>query len=235
MLQFRPHKIILLFAILVSWVSFAFSQAEHVVVVGSEHKVSVGVNISSTFQWGVYTNANGSVNALIINYDFKDAISNTNSVDIKWNVTGIHYLVVTELGGNGCQTRRAVKVNVINTPTIAFNTLSSDDCPDDDNSFATALVAKFDSDNELSEKQYPLTVNYRITGDTEDRIATVNADKMLHVEGIIENEDSEDIYDISIISVSNKYGGKLQVVVDSKVHSRTIYKKPVITGTITVN
>lgn len=231
MLQFKPHKIILLLTILVSWVSFAFSQAEHVVVVGSEHKVSVGVNTSSTFEWGVYLDANGSVDAPVLNYDFKDGKSNINSVEIKWNVTGVHYIVVTETGDNGCETRRFVKVDVVDTPTIAFEQLTSEDCPDEDSSFATALVAKFDTDNDLSETNYPLTVSYRIAGETEDRTANVNfADKLLHIEGIIEDINNETTNRITIVSARNKYGGKLNVVAGQDIHTRTIFKKPVITA-----
>ena len=218
-----------------SWVSFAFSQAEHVVVVGSEHKVSVGTNASSTFMWGVYADANGSVDSPIINYDFIDGISNTNSVEIKWFVAGIHYLVVTETGSDDCDTRRLVKVNVVDTPTIAFEQLTSEDCPDEENSFATALVAKFDTDTDLSENQYPLTVNYRVTGDTEDKTAEIKyADKMLNVVGIIENEITETKNDITIMSATNKYGGILNVVSGEEIHTRTIFAlpaKPIITIT----
>jgi len=215
----------------VSWVSFAFSQAEHVVVVGSEHKVSVGVNISSTFQWGVYLDANGSMDVPILNYDFKDGKSNTNSVEVKWNVTGVHYMVVTETGGDGCETRRFVKVDVVDTPTIAFEQLTSEDCPDDDKSFATVLVAKFDAGNDLSETNYPLTVTYRITGETGDRTANVQfVGKLLHIDGIVEDINIETVNQITIKAAVNKYGGMLNVVAGQDIHTRTIFKKPVITA-----
>lgn len=225
------------FAIIILSLASASGQDAYTVVRYSKLKYQVAANADvQTYEWKVYMDKDLSFEAnTSTECELTIVPSEPNAITIKWLDNGDYYLTLYVTGTNGCTNKKAWKYTVVSTPTIAFEQLSSDDCPDDDNSFATALVAKFDSDNELSEKQYPLTVTYRITGDTEDRIATVNADKMLHVEGIIENEDSEDIYDISIISASNKYGGKLQVVVDSKVHSRTIYKKPVITGIITVN
>ena len=67
-------------------------------------------------------------------------------------------------------------------------------------------------------------------GETEDRIAVVSfAEKLFHINGIVEDIGVETINQISIISARNKYGGKLNVVIGKDIHTRTLFKKPVIT------
>ncbi|WP_372752698.1 hypothetical protein, partial [Labilibaculum sp.] len=112
---------------------------------------------------------------------------------------------------------------------------TSSDCPDGNNEFATEVVAMYDSSTELPESQYPITVYYRLDGDTEDKTATIEyADNMFTVVGIIEDEDIETINNITIVSATNKYGGTLTVVSGEDIHTRTIFAlpaKPIITVT----
>jgi hypothetical protein len=136
-------------------------------------------------------------------------------------------LVIEEFGS--CQNLKANRVSVVSTATIAFKDLSSDDCADLDPQFAAELVAMFNSGTELPEAQYPITVNYRLDGDTADRTAIVNfADKMLHVVGVVENVNNDTINHITIMSATNKYGGTLNVVTGKKIHTRTINPLPIV-------
>jgi len=195
----------------------------------ASHVYTVTKTDGNIYSWSVFELAD--LNTEIVDTDIVEFVSgkNTYQTEIRWKQAGEYVLVIEENGS--CQNLKAHRVSVIDTPTIAFNQLLSTDCADTDHSFATALVANFDTGIDLPEKNYPLTVTYRITGDTEDRTATVDfADKLLHVEGIIEDETIEKIYDITIISASNKYGGQLNLVSGKEEHTRTIFKKPVITG-----
>lgn len=202
------------------------------VVFESETRIySVDEHVGNTYQWSVFEVSD--LSAEIINTNVVEFISGKNSrqVEIKWKQAGDYVLVIEEFGS--CQNIKAHRVSVVTTPTIEFKELTSSDCADDNTEFATELVAMFDSGTELSESQYPVTVNYRLDGDTADRTATINyADKMLNVLGIIENEDKETINNITIISATNKYGGILNIVAGKGVHLRTIFalpEKPIIT------
>ncbi|PXX96177.1 hypothetical protein DF185_20575 [Marinifilum breve] len=192
---------------------------------------SVDEHIGSTYQWSVF--AMTDLNTEIINSSIVEFVSGKTSkeVEINWKQAGDYILVIEEFGP--CQNLKAHKVSVVTTPTIEFKELASDDCADADNSFATELIAMFDSGTELAESQYPVTVNYRLDGDAADRTATITyADKMLNVLGIIEDENKETINNITIISATNKYGGTLNIIGGKEVHVRTIYAlpaKPVIT------
>jgi len=198
-----------------------FEQASHVYTVTKTD--------GNIYSWSVF--ASTDLNNEITDTDIIEFVSgkDTNQTEIKWKQAGEYVLVIEDIGS--CQNLKAHRVSVINSPTIAFEQLTSEDCPDEDSSFATALVARFDTDNDLSETNYPLTVSYRIAGETTDRTAIVNfAEKLLHIEGIIEDINNETINRITIVSAKNKYGGKLNVVAGQDIHTRTIFKKPVITA-----
>jgi len=198
-----------------------FEQASHVYTVTKTD--------GNIYSWSVF--ASTDLNNEITDIDIVEFVSgkDTNQTEIKWKQAGEYVLVIEEIGS--CQNLKAHKVSVINSPTIAFTQLTSEDCPDEDSSFATVLVAKSDNDTDLSETNYPLTVTYRVEGETEDRTANVNfADKLLHIEGIIEDIYNETTNRITIVSARNKYGGKLNVVAGQDIHTRTIFKKPVITA-----
>ena len=198
-----------------------FEQASHVYTVTKTD--------GNIYSWSVF--ASTDLNNEITDIDIVEFVSgkDTNQTEIKWKQAGEYVLVIEDIGS--CQNLKAHRVSVINSPTIAFEQLTSEDCPDEDSSFATALVARFDTDNDLSETNYPLTVSYRIAGETTDRTAIVNfAEKLLHIEGIIEDINNETINRITIVSAKNKYGGKLNVVAGQDIHTRTIFKKPVITA-----
>ncbi|MFT5750116.1 MAG: hypothetical protein ACI93S_001390 [Ancylomarina sp.] len=188
----------------------------------------------NAYAWSVFKVSD--LNTEIIDTDIVEFLSgqDTYQTEIMWKQAGEYVLVIEELGS--CQNLKAHRVSVMNQPTIAFEQLTSEDCSDDDNSFATLIVAKFDTDIDLPETDFPLTVTYRITGETEDRIAIIDfADKLFPIEGIIEDINTETTNQITIISASNKNGEKLDVVAGQNIHTRTIFKQPVITGTITVN
>lgn len=202
------------------------------VVFESETRVySVDEHVGNTYQWSIFEVSD--LSAEILNTNVVEFISSKNSrqVEVKWKQAGDYILVIEEFGS--CQNLKVHRVSVVTTPTIEFKELTSEDCADADNSFATELIAMFDSGTVLAESQYPVTVNYRLDGDAADRTATINyADKMLNVLGIIEDENNETINNITIISATNKYGGTLNIVAGKGVHSRTIFalpEKPIIT------
>jgi hypothetical protein len=207
------------------------AQDTFVVFEGETREYSVDEHVGNTYQWSVFEASD--LNTEITNTSIVEFVSGENShqVEINWKQSGEYVLVIQEFGS--CQNLKANKVSVVSTPTIEFKELASDDCADADNSFATELIAMFDSGTVLAESQYPVTVNYRLDGDAADRTATINyADKMLNVLGIIEDENNETINNITIISATNKYGGTLNIVAGKGVHSRTIFalpEKPIIT------
>lgn len=195
----------------------------------ASHVYTVTKTDGNIYSWSVFEISD--LNTEIIDTDVVEFLSgkDTYQTEIKWKQAGEYVFVIEEIGS--CQNLKAHKVRVVNTPTIAFEQLTSEDCPDDDTSFTTALIVKFDTDNDLSETNYPLTVTYRITGETEDRTANVLfVDKLLQIAGIVEDINNETTNQITIVSAKNKYGGKLNVVAGKDIHTRTIFKKPVITA-----
>ncbi|WP_372641066.1 hypothetical protein [Ancylomarina sp.] len=215
----------------------ASGQGAYTVVLNSKIKYKVAANADvQTYDWKVYTNNLLTAEATALECLLSPVSGESNAISVEWLQDGEYYLTLHATGNNGCTNKKSWKYTVGSTPTIAFDQLASEDCSDDDNSFATLLVAKFDTDTDLSETHYPLTVTYRIAGEAEDRTATVDfADKLFPIEGIIEDINNETINKITIISAFNKYGGNLNIVAGQDIHTRTIFKQPVITGTITVN
>ena len=200
----------------------------------ASNKYTVTKTDGNIYAWSVFEISD--LNTEITDTDVVEFLSgkDTYQTEILWKQAGEYVLVIEEFGS--CQNLKAHRVSVENQPTIAFEQLASEDCSDDDESFATVLVAKFDTGIDLSETNYPLTVTYRITGETGDRTANVQfVDKLLHIDGIVEDINIETVNEITIKSALNKYGGKLNVVTGQDIHTRTIFKLPVITGTITVN
>ncbi|WP_130307729.1 hypothetical protein [Ancylomarina subtilis] len=223
------HKGILFMIFMILAVTKVTAQDTFVLFEQASHVYTVTKTDGNIYSWSVF--ASTDLNNEITDIDIVEFVSgkDSNQTEIKWKQAGEYVLVIEEVGL--CQNLKAHRVSVINSPTIAFEQLTSEDCPDEDSSFATALVARFDTDNDLSETNYPLTVSYRIAGETTDRTAIVNfAEKLLHIEGIIEDINNETINRITIVSAKNKYGGKLNVVAGQDIHTRTIFKKPVITA-----
>jgi len=231
------YKTLMTCVIIILSLASASGQGAYTVVLNSKIKYEVAANADvQTYEWKVYTNNLLTVEATALECLLTPVSGESNAISVEWLQDGEYYLTLYAIGNNGCTNKKAWKYTVGSTPTIAFEQLASEDCSDDDNSFATLIVAKFDTDTDLSETHYPLTVTYRITGETEDRTATVNfADKLFPIEGIIEDINNETINQIRIISASNKYGGNINVLTGQDIHTRTIFKKPVINGTITVN
>jgi hypothetical protein len=189
---------------------------------------SVDEHVGNTYRWSVFETSD--LNTEILNTSIVEFITSENSrqVEINWKQAGDYILVIEEFGS--CQNLKANKVSVVTTPTIEFKELTSSDCADENNEFATEMIVMFDSGTVLPESHYPITVNYRLDGDTADKTASVKfADKMFNVLGIIEDENNETINNITIMSATNKYGGKLNVVTGKENHTRTIFKKPEIT------
>lgn len=224
----------------------AKAQSPYVILPGSTHKLTITDHVGNTYEWNVYKVNNWA--------DQKDALLADNDglggdddflfggefekaeVDITFLNEGKYYAIVEEFnaGTNFCSSRRAIPVEVFGTEaTIVFKDLTSDDCADLDPQFAAEMIAMFNSGTVLPESQYPITVNYRLDGDSADRTAIVNfADKMLHVAGVIEDENIDTINTITIKSATNKYGGTLNVVTGKEIHTRTIFAlpaKPIIT------
>ncbi|RXQ97726.1 hypothetical protein EO244_02250 [Ancylomarina salipaludis] len=226
------YKTLMALAIFILSLASASGQDVYTVVGNSKIKYGVTDNAEvQTYEWKVYSNNLLTVEATASECVLTPVSGEPNSISVEWLADGEYYLTLYATGTNGCSNKKAWKYKVVSTPTIAFEQLTSEDCPDEDSSFATVLVAKFDVDNDLSENNYPLTVNYRIAGETEDRTANVNfADKLLHIEGIIEDINNETTNRITIVNARNKYGGKLNVVAGQDIHTRTIFKKPVITA-----
>ncbi|MCY1635867.1 hypothetical protein [Marinifilum sp. D737] len=219
------------FAVIILSLASASGQGAYTVVLNSKVKYHVPANAEvQTYEWKVYTNT-----ALTIEADastqckLTPVIGESNAINVEWLSQGDYFITLYATGTNGCTNIKAWKYTIVSSPTIEFKELASDDCPDADNSFATELIAMFDSGTELAESQYPVTVNYRLDGDTADRTATINyADKMLNVLGIVEDENNETINNITIISATNKYGGTLNIVAGKGVHSRTIFALPTV-------
>jgi len=223
----------------------AKAQSPYVILPGSTHKMSITENVTNTYVWNVYkvNNWADQKDGLLADNDglggdddflFVSGEFEKSEVNITFIKEGKYYAIVEEFnsGTNFCSSRRAIPIEVFGTEaTIVFKNLTSDDCADLDPQFATEIVAMFDLGTPLPESQYPITVNYRLDGDAADRTATVIfADKMLNILGIIEDEINETINHITIMSATNKYGGILNVVAGQEIHTRTIFKKPVITA-----
>ena len=198
----------------------------------ASHVYTVTKTDGHIYSWSVFEISD--LNTEIVDTDVVEFLSGkeTHQTEIKWKQTGEYVLVIEEIGS--CQNLKAHRVSVVNTPSIAFENLISSDCYDDDTSFATVLIAKINIDTDLSETYYPLTVTYRITGETEDRTATIESDNSFNIEGIIADINNDTTNEVTILSAKNKYGGMLNVT-GQDIHIRTIFKKPVITGTITIN
>lgn len=226
----------------------AKAQSPYVILPGSTHKLTITDHVGTTYEWNVYKvndwadqkdalladndGLAGDDDFLFIGGEFEKA-----EVDITFFNEGKYFAIVEEFnsGSNICSSRRAIPIEVFGIDaTIVFNDLISEDCADLDPQFATELVAMFNSGTELPESQYPITINYRLD-DAVDRTAVVNfADKMLQVEGVIENVNNDTINHITIISATNSYGGILNIIPGQEVHTRTINKKPLI-STINLN
>lgn len=226
------YKTFMAFAIIILSLASASGQGAYTVVLNSQVKYEVPVNTDiQTYEWRVYTNNLLTTEALVSECILATVTGEPNAITIDWLSDGDYYLTLYATGTNGCTNKKAWKYTVVSTPTIVFKDPTSDDCADLDPQFATEMVAMFDSGTELPESQYPITVNYRLDGDTADRTASVSfADKMLHVTGIVENENNNTINHITIMSATNKYGGTLNMVTGKEIHTRTIFKKPVITA-----
>jgi len=200
-----------------------FEEASHTYIVSKAD--------GNVYSWSVFEISD--LNNEILDTDVVEFLSgkDTHQTEIKWKQEGEYVLVIEEIGS--CQNLRANRVSVINTATIAFKNLTSDDCADLDPLYETEILTMFNSGSTLPESQYPIIVNYRLDGDVVDRTAIVNfADKMLDVVGIIEDKNLETINQVTIKSATNKYGGKLNVVHGQDIHTRTIFAlpaKPIIT------
>jgi hypothetical protein len=214
-------------------VANATAQDTFVVFENETRVYSIDEHTGNTYQWSVFDQAD--LTTEITSTSIVEFVSGKDSyqTEINWKQAGDYVLVAEEFGT--CQNLKAVIVSVVTSGTIAFIDLTSTDCADEDNGFATELVAMFDSGTELPESQYPITVYYRLDGDTEDKTATIEyADKMFTVVGIIEDENTETINNITIVSATNKYGGTLTVVSGEDIHTRTIFAlpaQPIITVT----
>lgn len=229
------YKTLMAFAMIILSLASASGQDAYTVVRISKIKYGVSANAEvQTYEWKVYTDTDLSIEAdASSECKLTPVLGEPHSINVEWLGDGTYYLTLYATGTNGCTNKKAWKYTVVSTAVIAFDEIESSDCADADNSFATELIAMFDSGTELAESQYPVTVNYRLDGDAADRTATITyADKMLNVLGIIEDENNETINNITIISATNKYGGTLNIIGGKEVHVRTIYAlpaKPVIT------
>ncbi|MRT94533.1 hypothetical protein [Ancylomarina sp. 16SWW S1-10-2] len=245
MLKGTLHRILIIVIFTMVALASAKAQSPHVILPGSTHKLTITNHVGNTYEWKVYkvNDWADEKDALLANNDGLDGDDDflfvggefeKAEVEITFLNEGKYFAIAEEFnsGTNFCSSRRAIPIEVLGTnATIAFKDLTSSDCPDGDTSFAAVLIAEIDIGIDLPETNYPLTVTYRITGETEDRTATITAaDKLFHIEGIIEDITTETNNTITIVSAKNKYGGKLNVVSGQNIHTRTIYKQPVITA-----
>ena len=219
------------FVIIILSLASASGQGAYTVVLNSKIKYEVAANADvQTYEWKVYTNNLLTTEASALECLLTPVTGESNAISVEWLQDGEYYLTLYATGVNGCTNKKAWKYTVVSTPSIVFEQLTSEDCPDTDNSFATVLVAEFDTGIDLPESHYPLTVTYRITGETEDRTANVLfIDKLFHIEGLVEKINVETNNQITITGATNKYGGKLKPG-GQDIHTRTIFKKPVITA-----
>lgn len=212
-------------------VANATAQDTFVVFENETRVYSIDEHTGNSYLWSVFDQAD--LTTEITSTSIVEFVTGKDSYqsEINWKQAGDYVLVVEEFGT--CENLKAIQISVVTSGTIAFKDLTSSDCPDGNNEFATEVVAMYDSGTELPESQYPITVYYRLDGDTEDKTATIEyADNMFTVVGIIEDEDIETINNITIVSATNKYGGTLTVVSGEDIHTRTIFAlpaKPIIT------
>ncbi|WP_461631110.1 hypothetical protein [Labilibaculum euxinus] len=224
------YKTFMAFAIIILSLASASGQGAYTVVLNSQVKYEVPGNTDiQTYEWKVYTDNLLTTEALVSECILATVTGEPNAIVVDWLSDGDYYLTLYATGINGCTNKKAWKYTVVSTPNIVFKDLTSEDCADLDPQFATEMVTMFDSGTQLPESQYPITVNYRLDGDSADRTAIVNfADKMLHVAGVIENEINETINHITIMSATNRYGGTLNVVTGKEIHTRTIHPLPIV-------
>ena len=211
------------------------SAQDAVFLVGSTHKANVALHTGNTCEWNVYkvNDFADQKDAVLADNDdflFVGDVNNTASIDITWMNPGKYYLIVEEFNaGGGCSTRRPIAIEIVAGATVQFEIAASNDCSDVGNSFTTSIVVN--TNGIADNKFFPITVNYRLPGDTADRTVTVEDDKLMSISGLsIIDEYSDSNHIVTIFSAKDKYGGDINIETTGGVdkHTRTLYAIPEI-------
>lgn len=212
-----------------------------VFLVESTHKANFALHAGNTSQWNVYkvnewTDQKDAVPAdndkLNGDDDFLFVGDNSTSseIEITWKNPGKYYLIVEEFNGaGGCSSRRPIAIEVVGNASIAFAVATSNDCASVGDSFSTQLSVE--TKGIADDKFFPITVSYRLPGDSSDRQVEIADNRTMTVTGLtIDDEFSESNHIITISSAVDKYGGDINVIKtdDAHVHTRTLYALPVI-------
>jgi len=222
------------------------SAQDAVFLVGSTHKASFALHTDNTCEWNVYkvTDFTDQKDQFPADNDktggdddflFVGDQNQTASIDIKWYNPGRYYLIVEEFNGvGGCSSRRAFAIEIVANASIAFANSTSNACSDVGDSFSTSILVE--TNGIADDKFFPITVYYRLPGDTVDSSVTVTSNKTINITGLsIIDEYSESNHIVTINSAKDKYGGDINVTTsdDANVHTRTLFGIPEI-STITI-
>ncbi len=234
------HKILL--SLFIGLLAVAQTTAQDAVfLIGSTHSASFALNAGNTCEWNVYkvnawTDQKDAVladnNGLDDNDDFLfvGGVNNTASINTTWRNPGKYYLIVEEYNGGsgGCSARKSFAIEVVANASLAFSALTSNVCSDVGTSFSASLTVDTGIIN--SSKFYPITVKYRLVGDTEDRVVTVSDSKLFTINLGIINALIESNHIITISSAKDRYGGDLNIITDGgeNIHTRRMYALPEI-------
>jgi len=203
---------------------------------GSTHKAALALHAGNACEWKIYkvtdfTNTKDKNFAAADEFTFKDGIDDAATVDITWEKPGKYYLIVEEFNGGlgGCSTRRAFAIEVIESATIEFKELASNDCSNVGNAFETEVI--IETSGIVDSKFYPIQVYYSIDGAPVATPITVTESKSLVFNDLAiipEHTDKNQI--ITILSAKDKYGGDIKVTLTGgvNIHTRILYGIPVI-------
>ncbi|MPQ47597.1 hypothetical protein GCQ56_11345 [Marinifilum sp. N1E240] len=229
------HRI-LLTLILGVFVLATASAQDAVFLHGSTHKATLALHAGNACEWKIYkvldfADQKDANPAAADEFTFKDGIDNAANVDITWKKPGKYYLIVEEFndGLGGCSTRRAFAIEVIESATIEFKELVSNDCSNVGNTFETELTIGTSGIDD--SKFYPIQVYYSIDGAPVATPITVTESKSLVFNDLAiipEHTDKNQI--ITILSAKDKYGGDIKVTLTGgvNIHTRTLYGIPIV-------
>jgi len=224
------YKALMTFVIIILSLASASGQDAYTVVRYSKLKYKVTANADvQTYVWRVYTDKDLSFEAnASTQCKLTPVTGEPNAIHVEWLDDGVYYLTLYANGTNGCSNKKAWKYTVVSTPTIIFNEIASSDCADDEDKFATQVIAELKAGIALADSQYPITVNYEVTYNGETKPYTTDVaygDQLLNIEGITEDISNDKIYSIKIIGATTIFGGKINPGAED-IYTRTIYAIP---------
>lgn len=221
------YKILIAILLVVVVPIYGMTQDKYVLI-ESVHKYKITETTGNTYAWIVVTNPNLQTTASTSTYEIIGDADQTE-VNIKWKEDGEYYVMVQETNPNGCSIWRAIHIEVIESATIEFKELTSNDCSNVGNTFETELT--IGTSGIVDSKFYPIQVYYSIDGAPEATPITVTESKSLVFNDLAiipEHTDKNQI--ITILSAKDKYGGDIKVTLTGgvNIHTRTLYGIPIV-------